>query len=62
MHKGFIDDKCRPGLKAQPVAVKLLDLDGQQGHKEWLASTIDGSSPSGATEAPQSCEVDWLLL
>ncbi|XP_076936123.1 EPD1-interacting receptor-like cytoplasmic serine/threonine-protein kinase [Bidens hawaiensis] len=37
VHKGFIDDKLRPGLEAQPVAVKLLDLDGGQGHKEWLA-------------------------
>lgn len=36
VHKGFIDDKLRPGLKAQPVAVKLLDLDGSQGHREWL--------------------------
>ncbi|KAF8388721.1 hypothetical protein HHK36_025401 [Tetracentron sinense] len=36
VHKGFIDDKMRPGLKAQPVAVKLLDLDGSQGHREWL--------------------------
>ncbi|KAK4487307.1 hypothetical protein RD792_006086 [Penstemon davidsonii] len=36
VHKGFIDDKFRPGLKAQPVAVKLLDLDGTQGHREWL--------------------------
>ncbi|KAK1376866.1 Protein kinase, ATP binding site-containing protein [Heracleum sosnowskyi] len=30
VHKGFIDDKLRPGLQAQPVAVKLLDLDGMQ--------------------------------
>ncbi|CAH1422846.1 unnamed protein product [Lactuca virosa] len=36
VHKGFIDDKLRPGLEAQPVAVKLLDLDGGQGHNEWL--------------------------
>lgn len=36
VHKGFIDDKIRPGLKAQPVAVKILDLDGTQGHREWL--------------------------
>ncbi|KAI3766401.1 hypothetical protein L2E82_16458 [Cichorium intybus] len=36
VHKGFIDDKIRPGLEAQPVAVKLLDLDGGQGHNEWL--------------------------
>ncbi|XP_059662054.1 serine/threonine-protein kinase RIPK [Cornus florida] len=40
VHKGFIDDKLRPGLKAQPVAVKLLDLDGLQGHREWLAEII----------------------
>lgn len=38
VHKGFIDDKLRPGLMAQPVAVKLLDLDGSQGHREWLVS------------------------
>ncbi|KAK1434240.1 hypothetical protein QVD17_11159 [Tagetes erecta] len=37
VHKGFIHDKLRPGLEAQPVAVKLLDLDGGQGHNEWLA-------------------------
>ncbi|KAM0030097.1 putative protein kinase RLK-Pelle-RLCK-VIIa-2 family [Helianthus debilis subsp. tardiflorus] len=37
VHKGFIDDKLRPGVvEAQPVAVKLLDLDGGQGHNEWL--------------------------
>ncbi|XP_035838364.1 serine/threonine-protein kinase RIPK-like [Helianthus annuus] len=38
IHKGFIDDKLRPGVvEAQPVAVKLLDLDGGQGHNEWLS-------------------------
>nr|GLL20715.1 serine/threonine-protein kinase At5g01020 [Ipomoea trifida] len=36
VHKGFIDDKLRPGLKAQPVAVKLLDLDGSQGYSASL--------------------------
>ncbi|TKY54414.1 Serine/threonine-protein kinase [Spatholobus suberectus] len=40
VHKGFIDDKVRPGLQAQPVAVKLLDLDGTQGHKEWLTEVV----------------------
>lgn len=40
VHKGFIDDKLRYGLKAQPVAVKLLDLDGNQGHREWLTEVI----------------------
>lgn len=38
VYKGFVDDKLRPGLKAQPVAVKTLDLDGLQGHREWLVS------------------------
>lgn len=38
VYKGFIDDKLRPGLKAQSVAVKVLDLDGSQGHREWLVS------------------------
>ncbi|KAG8643232.1 putative receptor-like protein kinase At1g72540 [Manihot esculenta] len=40
VYKGFVTDKLRPGLKAQPVAVKVLDLDGSQGHKEWLAEVI----------------------
>ncbi|XP_074296738.1 serine/threonine-protein kinase RIPK-like [Silene latifolia] len=40
VYKGFITDKFRPGLKAQTVAVKVLDLDGPQGHKEWLAEVI----------------------
>ncbi|KFK39885.1 hypothetical protein AALP_AA3G301300 [Arabis alpina] len=40
VHKGFVDDKLRPGLKAQPVAVKLLDLEGLQGHREWLTEVM----------------------
>ncbi|KAK9055583.1 hypothetical protein SSX86_026667 [Deinandra increscens subsp. villosa] len=40
VHKGFIDDKLRPGLKAQPVAVKLLNIDGGQGHREWLTEVV----------------------
>ncbi|KAJ3681589.1 hypothetical protein LUZ60_014162 [Juncus effusus] len=40
VHKGFVDDKLRPGLKAQAVAVKLLDVEGHQGHREWLAEVI----------------------
>ncbi|KAG6669078.1 putative receptor-like protein kinase At1g72540 [Carya illinoinensis] len=40
VYKGFIDDKLRPGLEAQPVAVKVLDLDGKQGHREWLAEVV----------------------
>ncbi|XP_076927376.1 EPD1-interacting receptor-like cytoplasmic serine/threonine-protein kinase 5A [Bidens hawaiensis] len=40
VHKGFIDDKLRPGLKPQPVAVKLLNLEGAQGHREWLTEVM----------------------
>ncbi|XP_021716533.1 serine/threonine-protein kinase RIPK-like [Chenopodium quinoa] len=40
VYKGFIDDKLRPGLKAQTVAIKVLDLEGSQGHREWLAEVI----------------------
>ncbi|OAY24321.1 probable serine/threonine-protein kinase PBL15 [Manihot esculenta] len=40
VHKGYIDDNFRQGLKAQPVAVKLLDIEGLQGHREWLAEVI----------------------
>lgn len=40
VYKGFVDDKLRPGLEAQPVAVKVLDLDGLQGHREWLAEIV----------------------
>ncbi|ONK61163.1 uncharacterized protein A4U43_C08F26880 [Asparagus officinalis] len=40
VYKGFVDERIRPGIKAQAVAVKLLDLEGVQGHKEWLAEVI----------------------
>lgn len=40
VYKGFVDDKLRQGLKAQTIAVKCLDLDGLQGHREWLAEII----------------------
>ncbi|XP_059287495.1 serine/threonine-protein kinase RIPK-like [Lycium ferocissimum] len=40
VYKGFIDDKIEPGLEAQPVAVKLLDLEGDQGHMEWLTEVV----------------------
>nr|GMD42805.1 serine/threonine-protein kinase At5g01020-like [Ipomoea batatas] len=40
VYKGFVDDKLRQGLKAQPVAVKVLDTEGLQGHREWLTEII----------------------
>ena len=37
VYKGAVDDDLRPGLRAQAVAIKYLDLEGgTQGHKEWL--------------------------
>ncbi|KAF4391786.1 hypothetical protein F8388_017381 [Cannabis sativa] len=38
VHKGYVDENLRQGLKPQPVAVKLLDIEGLQGHREWLVT------------------------
>jgi len=38
VHKGYVDNNLRQGLKAQAVAVKLLDMEGLQGHREWLVT------------------------
>ncbi|KQK21320.1 serine/threonine-protein kinase RIPK [Brachypodium distachyon] len=40
VYKGSVDDKAKPGLKAQSIAVKLWDPEGTQGHKEWLSEVI----------------------
>lgn len=40
VYKGYVDDYLRQSLKAQPVAVKLLDIEGLQGHREWLSEVI----------------------
>ncbi|BAS81184.1 Os02g0777800 [Oryza sativa Japonica Group] len=41
VYKGFIDAKLRPGLlQPQHVAVKYLDGEGDQGHREWLAEVV----------------------
>ncbi|KAI3505418.1 hypothetical protein L1887_27547 [Cichorium endivia] len=40
VHKGYVDENMRCGMKAQAVAVKLLDIEGLQGHREWLAEVI----------------------
>ncbi|XP_031486754.1 probable serine/threonine-protein kinase PBL8 [Nymphaea colorata] len=36
VYKGYIDENVRVGLKSLPVAVKVLNKDGLQGHREWL--------------------------
>ncbi|XP_074283167.1 putative serine/threonine-protein kinase PBL15 [Silene latifolia] len=40
VHKGYVDDGLRNGLKSQAVAVKHLDIEGLQGHREWLSEVI----------------------
>lgn len=35
VYKGYIDENVRVGLKSLPVAVKVLNKDGLQGHREW---------------------------
>lgn len=40
VHKGYVDENLRQGLKPQPVAVKLLDIQGLQGHREWLVRLL----------------------
>ncbi|KAL5230808.1 hypothetical protein ABZP36_029584 [Zizania latifolia] len=41
VYKGNVGAALRPGLDAQAVAVKYLDLDcGTQGHREWLAEVF----------------------
>eukprot|EP00268_Persea_americana_P037032 TRINITY_DN3660_c0_g2_i3.p1 TRINITY_DN3660_c0_g2~~TRINITY_DN3660_c0_g2_i3.p1 ORF type:complete len:186 (+),score=30.51 TRINITY_DN3660_c0_g2_i3:505-1062(+) len=36
VYKGYIDENVRVGLKSIPVAVKVLNKEGLQGHREWL--------------------------
>ncbi|KAJ0975432.1 hypothetical protein J5N97_017397 [Dioscorea zingiberensis] len=36
VYKGYINENVRVGLKSLPVAVKVLNKDGLQGHREWL--------------------------
>eukprot|EP00252_Welwitschia_mirabilis_P005778 TRINITY_DN16360_c0_g1_i1.p1 TRINITY_DN16360_c0_g1~~TRINITY_DN16360_c0_g1_i1.p1 ORF type:complete len:403 (+),score=76.18 TRINITY_DN16360_c0_g1_i1:335-1543(+) len=40
VYKGYLDESIREGLKAMSVAVKVLNPEGVQGHKEWLAEVI----------------------
>ena len=52
VYKGFLDGRLRPGeIEPQHVAVKYLDADGPQGHREWLVRirAHAGSGGSGRT-------------
>jgi hypothetical protein len=47
VYKGYIDENIRVGLKSLPVAVKVLNKDGHQGHRKWLVSSYVVCSISG---------------
>jgi len=42
VYKGFLDGRTVAGIIEEPqhVAVKCLDADGPQGHREWLAEVV----------------------
>ncbi|GMH10072.1 hypothetical protein Nepgr_011913 [Nepenthes gracilis] len=44
VYKGYIDENVRVGLKSLPVAVKVLNKEGRQGHREWLTEMTTGYS------------------
>lgn len=40
VYKGYLEENIKGGFKAQAVAVKFLNIQGQQGHREWLVSLV----------------------
>eukprot|EP01018_Ginkgo_biloba_P004671 Gb_40259 [translate_table: standard] len=65
VYKGYIDENVRTGLKAMPVAVKVLNKNGLQGHREWLAEVIflgQLSHPHLVKLIGYCCEDDHRLL
>ncbi|KAL9269981.1 Serine/threonine-protein kinase RIPK-like protein [Drosera capensis] len=65
VYKGFIHEGLRTGLDAQVVAVKVLNLEGSQGHKEWLAEVIflgQLRHPNVVKLIGYCCENDQRLL
>uniref|UniRef100_A0A803PQV2 Uncharacterized protein n=1 Tax=Cannabis sativa TaxID=3483 RepID=A0A803PQV2_CANSA len=40
VHKGYVDENLRQGLKPQPVAVKLLDIEGLQDAQAFQAHLL----------------------
>ncbi|KAK1322556.1 Serine/threonine-protein kinase [Acorus calamus] len=56
VYKGYIDENVRVGLKSLPVAVKVLNKEGLQGHREWLDYTAKLSDFGLAKAGPQGDE------
>nr|KAJ0215147.1 hypothetical protein LSAT_V11C300108760 [Lactuca sativa] len=53
LYKGYIDKNVWVGLKSLPVAVKVLNKEGLQGHREWLKGHgMDCVQPGG---------VNWIF-
>ncbi|WOL19015.1 serine/threonine-protein kinase [Canna indica] len=65
VYKGVIDENVRPGFKYTQVAVKVLNLEGVQGDKEWLAEVNylgQLSYPNLVKLVGYCCEGDYRLL
>lgn len=65
VYKGYIDENVRVGLKSLPVAVKVLNKEGLQGHREWLVSSLLYYSfllPTYSPYAYQSIFFNCLIL
>lgn len=72
VYKGYIDENVRVGLKSLPVAVKVLNKEGLQGHHEWLVICFNNPVPSFYSlgylnervllnlHHPVLCIVDWI--
>jgi serine/threonine protein kinase len=40
VYKGFLDDSIVSGIEPQHVAVKYLEVEGPDGHRQWLAEVL----------------------
>ncbi|KAJ4967265.1 hypothetical protein NE237_019114 [Protea cynaroides] len=65
VYKGIIDENIRPGYKTTEVAIKVLDPEGFQGDREWLAEVNylgQLSHPNLVKLIGYCCEDDHRLL
>ncbi|PKA52922.1 Serine/threonine-protein kinase [Apostasia shenzhenica] len=65
VYKGMIDENIRSGFESTPVAVKVLNPEGFQGDREWLAEVNylgQFSHPNLVKLIGYCCEDDHRLL